>query len=51
MSVIDRRSFLKAAAAGAVATASGRSTDATAADTGASVEAPGFYRFRLGDFH
>ncbi|MDE3812315.1 MBL fold metallo-hydrolase [Sinorhizobium meliloti] len=51
MSVIDRRSFLKAAAAGAVATASGRSTDAIAADTGASVEAPGFYRFRLGDFH
>ena len=51
MLVIDRRSFLKTAAVGAVAAASGSSTDATAADIGGSVEAPGFYRFRLGEFH
>lgn len=51
MLVADRRSFLKTAALGAVAAASGGSTNAIAASADTSVEAPGFYRFPLGDFH
>jgi glyoxylase-like metal-dependent hydrolase (beta-lactamase superfamily II) len=51
MLVIDRRSFLKAATVGAVATATGSPTDVTAASPDVPIEAPGFYRFRLGEFH
>jgi glyoxylase-like metal-dependent hydrolase (beta-lactamase superfamily II) len=51
MLVVDRRSFLKTAAIGAVATTAGGPTDVIAASADVPVEAPGFYRFRLGDFH
>jgi glyoxylase-like metal-dependent hydrolase (beta-lactamase superfamily II) len=51
MLVFDRRSFLKSATVGAVATACGSAGDVTAASPDVPVEAPGFYRFRLGEFH
>jgi hypothetical protein len=51
MLVFDRRSFLKSATVGAVATACGSAGDVTAASPDVPVEAPGFYRFHLGEFH
>jgi glyoxylase-like metal-dependent hydrolase (beta-lactamase superfamily II) len=51
MLVFDRRSFLKTAALGTLVAASTGSSDARAAGKSAPADTPGFYRFRLGDFH
>jgi glyoxylase-like metal-dependent hydrolase (beta-lactamase superfamily II) len=51
MLALDRRSFLKTSAVGASSAALSNSRGATAAETAAPLEAPGFYRFRMGEFH
>jgi glyoxylase-like metal-dependent hydrolase (beta-lactamase superfamily II) len=51
MLVLDRRSLLKATAAGAVVAAANSPANAkTPKDTTAAGETPGFYRFALGDY-
>ena len=47
----DRRSFIQTAAAGTFAAATNSFDNASAATPGSSAEAPGFYRFALGDIH
>ncbi len=49
MLVFDRRSFLQTTGVGVVAAASSNLNDAIAADAGSPAEAPGFYRFSLGE--